>query len=84
MRESHPAQHVSCLGKLNVVVADNLDAVAPRVEEIEEWSGQRFDPGGGQGLAHGVGVINDQARVDPRPQPAYGPSGAPRIDPPDR
>src|SRR5262245_980188 len=37
--EPHAAQHIRCLGELDVVVADDLDAVAPWVEEIEKLTG---------------------------------------------
>ena len=36
MAQTHAAQHVGCLGELDVVVAHNLYAVDPRVEKIEE------------------------------------------------
>ena len=35
-REAHAAQHVRRLGELDVRILDDLDAVAPGVEEIEE------------------------------------------------
>lgn len=38
--QPHAAQHMRCLRELDVVVADDLDAVAPRVEEIEEAARQ--------------------------------------------
>jgi hypothetical protein len=43
MRQPHAAQHVRCLGELDVVVADDLYTVAPRIEEIEKLTGQRVD-----------------------------------------
>jgi hypothetical protein len=44
MRQSHAAQHVRRFRELNIVVADNLDAVAPRIEKVKERAGQRLDP----------------------------------------
>ena len=41
VRETHAAQHVRRLGELDVGVADDLDPIAPRVQEIEERTGQR-------------------------------------------
>ena len=38
MRQAHAAQYVRRLGELDVVVADDLDAVAPRIEEVEKWT----------------------------------------------
>ena len=43
MRQSHAAQNVRCLGELDVVVTDNLDAVAPWVEEVEKRARQELD-----------------------------------------
>lgn len=34
--ETHSPENMRCFGKLDVVVADNLDAVTPRVEKVEE------------------------------------------------
>ena len=36
MQEPHAPQDVGCLGELDVVVADDLDAVAPGIEEVED------------------------------------------------
>jgi hypothetical protein len=44
MRQSHAAQHVRRLGEFDVVVADNLNAIAPRVEKVEKRAGQRLNP----------------------------------------
>jgi hypothetical protein len=52
MRETHATQNVGRLGELNIVIADDLDAVAPRIAEVEEaaiyWgdaSSQKSAPG---------------------------------------
>ena len=39
----HSAQHVGRLGELDIVVADDLDSIAPRIEEIEKRTRQRLD-----------------------------------------
>ena len=44
MRQSHAAQHVRRLGELDIVRADDLDAVAPWVEKIEKGPGKRLNP----------------------------------------
>ena len=41
--QSHPAQHVRRFAELDVVVADDLDAVAPRVLEVEKSAGKNLD-----------------------------------------
>src|SRR5471030_2506875 len=43
VRQAHAAQYARRLGKLDVVIADDLHAIAPRVAEIEEGAGQRLD-----------------------------------------
>src|SRR5437660_939915 len=49
--------------ELDVVVADDLYAVAPRIEEIEELTGQRFHASLRQGLAHGLFVIDNESKM---------------------
>src|SRR5262249_39115122 len=63
MREPHAAQHIRRLGELNVVVADDLDPVAPRVKEIEEAAGQRLDPGRRERAANRVLVVDHEAEM---------------------
>ena len=60
MGEAHAAQDVVGLGELDVAVADDLDAVAPGVAEIEERAGQELDAGGDQRLARRVLVVDDR------------------------
>src|SRR5262245_27027652 len=63
MREAHAAQHVRRLRELDVVIPDDLDAVAPGIAEIKEAPGQHLDPGLRQRLAHRLFVIDDQAEM---------------------
>jgi hypothetical protein len=42
---------------LDAVVAHDLDAVAPGIVEIEEWSGQGFNTGLVERASHGFLVI---------------------------
>ena len=63
MRQSHAAQHVRRLGELDIVVADNLDAIAPRVEKVEKRAGQRLDPGVGQRFADGILVVDHKPKM---------------------
>src|ERR1700679_3931211 len=45
VRQPHSAQHVRRFGKLDVVVADDLEAIAPGVAEVEERAGHHLDAG---------------------------------------
>src|SRR5512144_2827968 len=59
MRQPHAAQHVRRLRELDIVVPDDLDAVAPRIEKIEKRTRQRFDAGIGQRFADGGLLVID-------------------------
>src|SRR5262249_4806060 len=63
MREPHSAQHVRRFGELDIVVADDLDSIAPRIEEIEKWTGQRLDAGRRQRAAHRVLVVDHESEM---------------------
>ena len=63
LRQPHAAQHVRRLGELDVVVRDDLNAVAPRIEKIEKRTWQRFDAGVGQRFADGVLVIDHKSKM---------------------
>ena len=56
-------QHVRRLGELDVVVPDDLDAVAPRIEEVEKRTRQRFDAGVSQRFADSVLIIDHKAKM---------------------
>jgi hypothetical protein len=63
MCEPHTAQDVGCLGKLDVVVPNDFEAIAPGVAEVEEWSDQHLDARLHQGLVNGGLVIDDKSEV---------------------
>src|SRR5216684_3776048 len=63
MRKSHAAQHVRRFGELDVVVPDDLYAVAPWIEEVEKTAGQRFDAGRGQRFADRILVIDHEPKM---------------------
>src|SRR5262249_55605727 len=63
MRQSHAAQDVRGLGELDVVVANDLYAVAPGVEEIEKLTGQHLHARLHQGAADGFLVIDHQSKM---------------------
>src|SRR5258707_378532 len=48
-----------------VVVAHDLDAVAPRIEKIQEPAGQRLDARGRERLAHRLLVVDHEAEMTP-------------------
>src|SRR6476661_2460032 len=63
MGESHAAQDVRRFGELNIVVTDDLDAIAPGIAEVEKWSRKRFDACVGECLARGFLVVDDEPEV---------------------
>src|SRR5438309_373422 len=65
MRKSHAAQHIRRLGELNILVPDDLYAVAPRVEKVEKRSGEGLDARVAQCLASGLLVIDHKSKVTP-------------------
>src|SRR5438034_3572409 len=65
MREPHAAQHVWRLGELNILVADDLDAVAPRVEKVEKRSRESLDSRVAQCFAGRFLVVDHQSKVTP-------------------
>ncbi len=63
MRQPHAAQDVRRLGELYVVVADDLEAIAPRVAEVEERPRQHFDACFDQRSADGVLVVDHEPEM---------------------
>src|SRR6266849_6248181 len=63
MRESHTAQHVGRFRKLDILVPDDLYAVAPRVSKVEKRSRQGLDAGVDQCFASGVFVIDYKPKM---------------------
>src|SRR5262245_28370609 len=63
MGELHAAQNVLGLGELDVVVADDLEAVAPGIAKIEEASRQRLDSCLEKRLAHRFLVVDHQTEM---------------------
>src|SRR5262245_60799614 len=63
MRQSHAAQHVRCFGELDIFVGNNLYAVAPRVEKVEERTGKRLNTRIGQRLADSILVIDHKPEM---------------------
>src|SRR5262249_12264268 len=56
-------QHVGCLGELDVVVAHDLDAIAPGIAEVEEAAGQHLDASRLQGAPRRLLVVDHQAEM---------------------
>jgi hypothetical protein len=65
VRQPHAAQHVRRLGELDTVVANDLDAIAPRVSEVEERSRQHLNACLGQCPAGRVLVVHNKTEVAP-------------------
>src|SRR5205823_3941643 len=63
MPQSHSAQYMRRFGELNIVIADDLDPVAPRVEEVEKRTRKSLDAGVGQRLPNGLLVIDDESEM---------------------
>src|SRR6516225_2061810 len=61
--QPHPTQHVRRLGELDVVVADDLYAVAPGIAEIEEPARQRLDARRRQRAADRVLVVDHETEM---------------------
>jgi hypothetical protein len=56
-------QHVWRLGELDVVIADDLYAVAPGIEEIEKLTGQRFHARLRQCTADRFLIIDNESKM---------------------
>jgi len=65
MRQSHAAQDVGCFGELDVLITDNLDPVAPWVEEVKKRAGQGFDSRFSQRFADRILVVDHQSEMAP-------------------
>src|SRR5271170_4133953 len=63
MRQTHATQHIGSLGKLDVVVADDLDAVAPGVAKVQEGSISRGDSCGVERPASRLLVVDHEAKM---------------------
>ena len=63
MGQPHAVQHVWRLSELDVLVADNLDAIAPGVEKVEKRSRERFDPRLSQRPADGILVVDHKPKM---------------------
>src|SRR5262249_29430410 len=61
--QAHAAQHVGRLGELDVVVAHDLDPVAPRISEIEEAARQHLDLRRLERTARRLLVVDHQAEM---------------------
>jgi hypothetical protein len=63
VREAHPAQHVRCLGELDVFIADDLNPITPGVAKVEETSGEQRDTSRLERLESRLLVIDDQTEM---------------------
>ena len=63
--QAHAVQDMWRLGELDVDVADDLDAIAPRVEEVQEAPRKDHDASCGQCRPDSLFVIDHQPEVSP-------------------
>src|SRR6266853_3667656 len=63
VRQTHAAEDVGGFGELDIVIADDLNAVAPWVAEIEEWALERGNAGSLEGGACRLLVVDHQAEM---------------------
>ena len=63
MCQAHAAENMRRLGELDVIVADDLDAVASRVEKVQKAPWQDIDACSGQGRSNSLFVIDHQPEV---------------------
>src|SRR6516164_9564307 len=61
--EAHPAEDALGLRELHLVVLDDLDEVAPRIEEVEATAGTDLDAGSLERAARRLLVVNDESKV---------------------
>src|SRR5216684_5362767 len=63
LRQTHAAQNVWSLGELDVVIAHDLDAIAPGVAEIQKRTVDRLDPRSLEGGARRLLVVDNEAEM---------------------
>ena len=69
MGKPHSAQHGGGFGELNVLVTNDLDAVAPWIEEIKKRPGKDCYARLGKGRADGFPIVDNE----PKCRPSSGP-----------
>src|SRR5947209_3425853 len=63
MRQRHPAQNVGRLGELDILIADDLDAVAPGIAKVEKGPIQQGDTSCLEGFAGRLLVVDDKSKM---------------------
>ena len=63
MGEPHSAQHGGGFGELNVLVTNDLDTVAPWIEEIKKRPGKDCYARLGKGRADGFLIVDSEAEM---------------------
>jgi len=63
VRQAHAAEDVGGFGELDIVIADDLNAVAPWVAEVKEWARERGHAGSLEGRARRLRVVDHQAEM---------------------
>src|SRR5258708_37825190 len=63
LRQTHAAQNVWSLGELDIVIAHDLDAIAPGVAEIQKWTVDWLDPRSLEDGARRFLVVDNEAEM---------------------
>src|ERR1700739_3044419 len=63
VRQTHAAEDVGGFGELDIVIANDLNAVAPRVAEVKKWALERRYARSLEGGAHRLLVVDHQAEM---------------------
>src|SRR5262249_11804532 len=63
VRQTHAAEDIGGFGELDIVVADDLNAVAPWVAEVKEWALDESNAGSREGGARRVLVVDHEAEM---------------------
>src|SRR5215471_5262052 len=61
--KAHRVQHMRGLGELDIGVFDDLDAIAPGIEKIEEGARNQLPAGRHDPLAHARAVVDDEPEM---------------------
>src|SRR3954468_4156254 len=61
--EAHPAQHLVALRELDLVVLNDLYAIAPRVAKVESAARQHRHPRLPERAPHGLAIVHDKPEV---------------------
>lgn len=61
--KAHAAQNIRCFGELQITVLNNLDPVAPWIEEVEELAIQHLGAGLDCEVARSAPIVDDKSEM---------------------